>query len=159
MIGAATDYGPKQPYSWMIFFTVVYIGTSIAFYRFDLGDSALVYANIINLSARIIYALHFCQKFFSSHDASQVLRWRDVSPPWTLVSGLLFSALAINMSETAFRATEIVQRQGRTGIVRRPVLLHVALGVILALCCIAWWGWTARRFLAVPKRWNKVKTA
>lgn len=152
-------YANISPCSWMILFTLVYISSAIALYRFDLGDAALVYANIINLSARIIYALHFCQTFFANHDASQMLRWRNVLPPWTLVSGLVISALAVNLGETVFGATEIVQREGRTGIVRRPVLLHIALGGVLAISCMGWWAWTARAFLPVPRRWNKVKSA
>ncbi|KAF9048183.1 hypothetical protein BDP27DRAFT_689664 [Rhodocollybia butyracea] len=45
------------------------------------------------------------------------------------------------------------------GVLRRPVVLHVALGGILAVCCLGGWAWSARRFLSIPKRWRKIKTA
>ncbi|KAF8645628.1 hypothetical protein AX16_007710 [Volvariella volvacea WC 439] len=52
---------------WMTLFSVIYISSAITFYNFGIGDSSLVYANIINLGARIIYALRFASVFFSTH--------------------------------------------------------------------------------------------
>ncbi|KAJ4474497.1 Rft-1-domain-containing protein [Lentinula aciculospora] len=143
---------------WMVLFTLVYITSTITFYRFDLGDAALVYANIINLSTRILYACHFTQKFFTSHNASNILKWQEALPPWILVAALTISALMINWSEAVYSATEIVRQEGRPGILKRPVLLHVAIGGILALFCTMLWAWNARRFLTLPQRF-KSKTA
>ncbi|EEB87561.1 hypothetical protein MPER_15048, partial [Moniliophthora perniciosa FA553] len=44
---------------WMIVFSTIYISSAIALYKQGFGDVSLVYANIINLSARIIYVLIF----------------------------------------------------------------------------------------------------
>ncbi|KAJ3740191.1 Rft protein-domain-containing protein, partial [Lentinula detonsa] len=124
---------------WMILFTMIYTISAILLYRFNLGDAALVYANIINLSARITYACHFIQNFFVTHNASSITRWQNVVPHWTLLLALTISALMINVSETVFGATGVVQREGRMGVLRRPVLLHVAVGGVLAICCSALW--------------------
>ncbi|KAJ3877805.1 Rft protein-domain-containing protein [Lentinula edodes] len=143
---------------WMVLFTMLYVTSAIVLYRLDLGDAALVYANIINLSARIIYACHFSHTFFITHNASSTLKWREVLPPWSLVFGLAMSALSIHLSETMYGATKTVQKEGRIGILSRPVLIHVAVGGILALSCGILWAWSVRRFLTVPKRF-KPKTA
>ncbi|KAF9078048.1 Rft protein-domain-containing protein [Rhodocollybia butyracea] len=144
---------------WMVLFTLLYTTSAVALYRLQLGDVALVYANIINLSARIIYAWRFSNTFFirNTGNTGNLLKWEDVLPPWSLVLGLAASALAIRSSEMVFGATEIVQREGRMGILRRPVVLHVALGGILAVLCLGGWAWSARRFLSM--RWKKTKTA
>ncbi|KIK53299.1 hypothetical protein GYMLUDRAFT_77546 [Collybiopsis luxurians FD-317 M1] len=144
---------------WMVLFTLVYTSSAVTLYRFNFGDVALVYANIINLSARIFYAWHFSRNFFAAHRASELLNVRNMIPPWTLALGLSISALAIRLNETRLAPTKIVQQEGRIGILRRPVLLHIALGGALAVLCMAWWAWTARRFLSVPARWKKSKRA
>ncbi|KAJ3904398.1 Rft protein-domain-containing protein [Lentinula edodes] len=143
---------------WMVLFTVLYVASAIVLYRLDLGDAALVYANIINLSARIIYACRFSHTFFAAHNASSTLKWREVLPPWSLVFGLTISAFFIRLSETMHSATKAVQKEGRIGVLSRPVLIHVAVGGILALSCGTLWAWSVRRFLTIPKRF-KPKTA
>ncbi|KAJ3758259.1 Rft protein-domain-containing protein [Lentinula raphanica] len=136
---------------WMILFTMIYITSAIALYRFELGDTALIYANIINLSARIIYTARFVQGFFARHRASGFIKWWDVLPPWNLVVPFMISLLIVHSSETVFGATAVVQRDGRMGILRRPVLLHIAVGGVLALCCLALWAWNSRSQFRIYK--------
>ncbi|KAJ3772885.1 Rft protein-domain-containing protein [Lentinula raphanica] len=136
---------------WMILFTMIYIASAIVLYRFELGDTALIYANIINLSARIIYTARFVHHFFTRHRASEFIKWWDVLPPWNLILPFAISLSIVHLSETVFGATAVVQRDGRMGILRRPVLLHIAVGGVLALCCLALWAWNSRSQFRIYK--------
>ncbi|KAF9048186.1 hypothetical protein BDP27DRAFT_689711 [Rhodocollybia butyracea] len=100
---------------------------------------------------RIIHACRFRSTFFirnaNAGNPGNLLKWEDVLPSWTLIPGMLASALIIRSSEMISGAIEIVQREGQMDVMRQPVLLHIALGGILVVFCLGRWAWTARRFL------------
>ncbi|KAH9477026.1 Oligosaccharide translocation protein RFT1 [Psilocybe cubensis] len=111
---------------WMVAFSFLYILSAITLYRTGFGDTALVYANILNLSARIVYTLRFASRFFdaqesasiaaskstptskydtpsvtpspSSQTQAQLFNWRTTLPPLSLLTVLAISAVVIRLS-------------------------------------------------------------
>ncbi|KAF9054290.1 Rft protein-domain-containing protein [Panaeolus papilionaceus] len=101
---------------WMVLFSTLYIGSAIVLYRAGFGDASLVYANIINLSARIAYCINFAQSFFNgavkspTPDASEsdlvFSARRAIFPSWGLVLSVSIARAIISKSENYFRPLE-----------------------------------------------------
>ncbi|THV08144.1 Rft-1-domain-containing protein [Dendrothele bispora CBS 962.96] len=140
---------------WMVLFSVVYITTAVMFYAFGLGDTSLVYANIVNLSARILYVLGFCSTFFKTMQAryhlnTSILDWKEAVPSITVLVALLLSGLIVRMNEAWAGATELLKKNGRSMVFSLPVLQHVGLGGGLAVLCVAIWWKTSMRRISMP---------
>lgn len=125
-------------------FSVIYISIAIGFYALGVGDASLVYANIINLSARIAYSLHFISSYFKSHHTGDLLRWKNTIPPWPLVASSLASWLIIYYDERRWKIREIVAAKALLSV---PIMVHVGLGGLLGLTCMAIWWFSSGRFL------------
>ncbi|KAF5326076.1 hypothetical protein D9611_000906 [Ephemerocybe angulata] len=67
---AASPSDLNRQSRWMFGFSVIYVSTAMLFYRLGLGDVSLIYANTVNLSARIIYCLAFASRFFGASSSS-----------------------------------------------------------------------------------------
>ncbi|KAJ7702201.1 Rft protein-domain-containing protein [Mycena rosella] len=134
---------------WMAAFSVIYIGAAIQLYGWQFGDTALVYANIINLSARIAYAVHFVSSFFSAHGARSALSWGKALPGWRLVVACCVSWAAVRQSERRLRVLETTARAGAgiSILMNKTVLVHVATGGTLGCVCLATWWFTEGRHL------------
>ncbi|KAJ3503584.1 hypothetical protein NLJ89_g8367 [Agrocybe chaxingu] len=149
---------------WMVGFSMVYILSAISLYRLGFGDASLVYANILNLSARIVYCLRFATSFFtrstptspSSKSPRPIFRWQDTLPPKSLFAISAFSSLIIYASNVRLEADVLTTRLGRAALANPSVLLHVALGVLLAVGCLLMWWVSAGRYLKLPSRHKKV---
>lgn len=119
--------------------------SAISFYRLGLGDASLVYANILNLSARILYTMLFTLTFFRNHRTSAPSLLVDVLPDWRFVAATALSYVVISLN------------QGRQDIIHRgwlsvPGLLHFSLGIGMGLVCVAaWWMTAGRRMIAGMK--------
>ncbi|EKM74897.1 hypothetical protein AGABI1DRAFT_132740 [Agaricus bisporus var. burnettii JB137-S8] len=74
---------------WMIVFSLTFISAAVLLYRFGFGDASLVYANIINLIARIIFAVVFTRSFFM--EKGSTISFRRAVPSYSLI----FSSLAM----------------------------------------------------------------
>ncbi|KAJ6582822.1 Rft protein-domain-containing protein [Mycena sp. CBHHK59/15] len=138
---------------WMAAFTIVYIGTAIQLYGWHLGDTSLVYANIINLSARIAYAVHFVSAFFSKKGARDVLSWTRALPGWKLSTACVISWAVVRQSE---KRSDVMATIGRTGagfsvLMNKVVLGHVATGGVLGCICLATWWYTEGRHLVLSR--------
>lgn len=130
---------------WMAAFSTIYIITSIVLYRLGFGDTSLVYANIANLSARIMYCLRFISSYFGSRQAGHLIRWRDMAPSTALIASSLLSWCLIQYSATAFGISRLIQLGGRAAILKIFVIMHVVLGGILAVSCLTIWWFTSGR--------------
>ena len=143
--------------SWMIVFSFVYIGSAVGLYRQNYGDVSLVYANIVNLSARIVYVINFSTSFFKRHQAEGLLAWRKVLPSFSFLVALVSSLAIVRACETKLQTTAIVQSHGRRGILDKSVLIHVGLGAGLALVSLAvWWRSSRQLLVAFTPRKEKV---
>lgn len=148
----ATPADLNKQSRWMIGFSVVYISTAIFLYSLDIGDASLVYANVINLSARIIYCLAFVVQFFAKSSPPQSFRWTQAIPSWKLLAVFGLSATLIRISENFLGVIQIVEREGRFALFKTPILTHVALGATLTIVCILAWWVSVGRFLSLPGR-------
>ncbi|EGO20352.1 hypothetical protein SERLADRAFT_358206 [Serpula lacrymans var. lacrymans S7.9] len=125
---------------WMAVFSLIYVGAAITLYSLQFGDTSLVYANIVNLSARIIYALYFVFSFFRTRQMGHLLKWRNVWPTWQILLTSMLSFSLITYSGRHFRVMTILREGGRGALLTVPVLAHLGLGVTLGLTCVAvWW--------------------
>ena len=141
----------------MIGFSVIYISTAIFLYSLDIGDASLVYANVINLSARIVYCLTFVIQFFAKSSPPQSFRWTQVIPSWKLLAVSGLSATLIRTSEIFLGVIQIVEREGRFALFSTAILIHVALGATLAIVCVLVWWLSIGRFLSLPGREHKIE--
>ncbi|ESK86237.1 oligosaccharide translocation protein rft1 [Moniliophthora roreri MCA 2997] len=148
---AADKHQLNKQSRWMIMFSIVYISSAITLYKQGFGDVSLVYANIINLSARITYVFIFARSYFP--DAS----WKDMLPPASMAVALLVSADVVRISEIRLQSLDIVKIKGRMGVFSGPVVTHVGLGGGLALICVGLWFRGSRELIAVFRR-GKMKT-
>lgn len=140
----------------MIGFSVVYISTAIFLYSLDIGDASLVYANVVNLSARIVYCLAFDIQFFAKSSPPQSFQWTQVIPSWKLLAVFGLSATLIRISENLLGVIQIVEK-GRFALFKTPILIHVALGATLAIVCILVWWVSVGRYLSLPGRGRKIE--
>jgi len=132
---------------WMAGFSTIYISIAIGLYALGFGDASLVYANIVNLSARIVYSLHFVSSYFKSCKAGDLLRWKDVVPSRSLIASSLVSFLMIHYDERKRKIHMIVNAGGQKALLSVPILMHIGLGGILGLTCVAIWWFSSGRFL------------
>jgi len=138
---------PRDSYRWMIGFSAIYIGSAIAFYSVGLGDASLVYANIVNLSARIIYSLRYATNFFNEPKTS-IFRWQDTLPSRSLCVVSVLSAAIIQLSQRRLKADEIASHLGKRALLDSSVLLHVGVCGSLAPLCLGTWWRTSGRYLS-----------
>lgn len=137
---------------WMLAFSVIYILSATALYNMGFGDTSLVYANIVNLTARIWYTATFIVAYFGKRVKSHQLGFANVVPGWTFSGMVGLSFLVISRNEARQHLVEQVQRLGRSAFLSTPVLGHVALGGGLGLLCVGVWWITEGRQLVARER-------
>jgi oligosaccharide translocation protein RFT1 len=130
---------------WLVGFSIAFILSAIGFYTSDFGDVSLVYANIINLSARIIYAAQYASTFFEGNETSH--SWKASIPTWHFLLAAAISYLAISMTDIHHQAVLLVQMEGRKAVFSKIVIFHLVQGVGLGLCCVVTWWITSGRYL------------
>ncbi len=133
----------------MVVFSISYITSAILFYRLGLGDASLVYANIVNLSARVLYCLVFVDGYFKKASSTSAVHFRldKVLPPRGLWVISVISAVMIYVSERRLNANELALQLGRRAVMNFSVLFHVAIGLSLAILCILTWWTVSGRYL------------
>jgi oligosaccharide translocation protein RFT1 len=131
-VANSSDLSRQSKY--MTVFSGLYISSAVVLFTvLKVGDVSLVYANMINLTARIAFCGAFAQRWFHER-SSQIGLWQRVFPKPTMVGMMLLSRLVIAADEK------------RLGFGERPlgvrhVLEHFAVGGAMGLCCLAVW-WT-----------------
>ena len=139
----------------MVVFSIIYIFATICLYRLGLGDTSLVYANILTLSARITYCLHFVSTYFANQRSQHIFRLLDVLPSWSLCITCTLSGVLSHLSKMQFGAERLAAELGRSAILNKSVLFHVGIGVALTITCLwVWWRWSGR-FLNLSVRRGK----
>ncbi|KAG1754150.1 Rft protein-domain-containing protein [Suillus lakei] len=141
----ATSQDLRRQSRWLVGFSVVFILSAIGFYASGFGDVSLVYANIINLAARIIYAAQYASVFFNRNKTAH--RWNASMPTWQFLLTAMLSYLVISMTKIHHQAVILLQEGGRGAILSAVVISHLAQGVGMGLCCIATWWLTSGRYL------------
>ncbi|KZT18254.1 Rft-1-domain-containing protein [Neolentinus lepideus HHB14362 ss-1] len=143
---------------WMTAFSILYILSALSLYSFGLGDTSLVYANIVNLLSRILYCLSFTQSYFASHSlqsSPNPLQWRHMIPDSRLTAVLGLASAVIRWNAKRIGVNEVLHGYGKRAIIRRDMLSHVAIGVSLGVVSLCiWWFQTGRELV----RSRRVKT-
>ncbi|KAF7294685.1 Oligosaccharide translocation protein RFT1 [Mycena indigotica] len=138
---------------WMAIFSIIYMAAAVQLYRWHFGDSSLVYANIINLTARIAYAAHFTTAFFASRGSS--LQWRAGLPGAKFAAACAVSLGIITANEGRLGGIKNMVTHIGPGlaIVRhRAIQIHILVGGILGcLCLMVWWFTEGRQLLRERK--------
>jgi oligosaccharide translocation protein RFT1 len=133
-------------------FSASFILAAIAFYALQLGDVSLVYANILNLSVRIIYCVYFISSFFAKHNALGVLEWSKALPTQSVILTSTLSAVFIWISSRRLEVLEVMREEGRTALLSLPIMIHIVIGGVMGLVCLAAWWMSSGRYLSVPPR-------
>ncbi|KAI6118721.1 Rft protein-domain-containing protein [Pisolithus croceorrhizus] len=134
---------------WMFGYSGLYILAATSLYKLGFGDASLVYANIVNLSARILFTMAFIFRYFKKHTNSTPFGVADIFPDWRFLSTVAVSYAVISVNGSKQRIVELSQRQALFTV---PVLLHLLMGVSMGLACVAvWWLTTGRRVIAKLK--------
>lgn len=131
----------------MFFFSIIYILGALSFYALQFGDSSLVYANIINLSSRVVWSLHFVTSYFQSRGGS--IKLAKVVPGRAFLIVSAFSAVLVRYSESTQQITEKLASQGKGAIFESPFMIHTALGLTLAMLCVLTWWTSSGRYFAL----------
>ncbi|KAI6036804.1 Rft protein-domain-containing protein [Pisolithus microcarpus] len=134
---------------WMFGYSGLYILAAISFHELGLGDASLVYANIVNLSARILFTMAFTFRYFKKHTNSVPFGVPDIFPGWRFLGIVVVSYAVISVNEKKQHIVELSRSQALFSV---PVLLHILMGGSMGLACVAvWWLTIGRRVVAKLK--------
>ena len=123
--------------------SIAYILLTIALYKLtSLGDTSVIYANIINLSARILY----CSRYISSYvhrlskgKIDNFLSSAEILPPRIALAMFLISGLITHASFAALSIEDRTRGAGKAVILDRTCQIHVGVGVACGLMIIGAW--------------------
>ncbi|KAF5353438.1 hypothetical protein D9756_008112 [Leucocoprinus leucothites] len=130
---------------WMVAFSVVFIASAISLYRLGFGDASLVYANIVNLLARIVFATSFTKSFFPSQGPESIISIRRALPSLSLVLVSLAMRGIITYDSKRRNVKMIVGAEGRRSLLNIDVVQHVGLGSALAAVWLSYWWMSSGR--------------
>ncbi|KAH7905716.1 Rft protein-domain-containing protein [Hygrophoropsis aurantiaca] len=137
---------------WMVAFSIIYIVSAMTFYNLHLGDTSLVYANIINLVARICYTSQFISAYLKRHRGARELTWWTAMPRWQFILMSMISLSAIVYNARRAGVEEIVALNGQRALLNPTVVLHVSLGIGLGiLCLVTWWATTGKHLFSATR--------
>jgi oligosaccharide translocation protein RFT1 len=133
----------------MAAFSVVFVMATGLFYRLGFQDVSLIYANIVNLLSRIVFAAHFIAAHYNRKGAASIVRWTSLLPHWSFIGLSVTSAIALN---TLPLDVTLVRRGGFKALLHTSVLTYVGVGALLAISTGSiWWAQTGRH-LVLPRR-------
>ncbi|KAF8692334.1 hypothetical protein AX14_002578 [Amanita brunnescens Koide BX004] len=123
---------------YMAFFSALYITTAVSFYKLALlGDASLVYANIVNLTARIAYCMHFANTYYSSCRSRHLVSWRKAIPRVPFLLSIVSSWTLVYLDTRAMTLPST--ERGISLLFRMDLIMHICYGAVLALACIGVW--------------------
>jgi len=129
----------------MVAFSLVFIVAAIMFYRLGFGDASLVYANMVNLLARIVFAVLFTKSFFASRGTGNVISVRRVLPSPYLVLISLAMRGVVAYDGRWRNIGIIIGMQGRGSLLHVEVIRHVGVGSALAVVWLSYWWMSSGR--------------
>jgi oligosaccharide translocation protein RFT1 len=117
--------------SWMLVYSFVFVIAAIFLSKgLNLGDSGLVWANVLNLWLRATYAWTFARSYFSQRGAKDSLTVRKCTPPLGVLGAFVVSAVVTRVAQTGYQDAPLTI-SGQFG--------HVLLGVVCVFSCVATW--------------------
>ena len=113
---------------WMMVFSVVFVLAAYLFNQLGLGDSGLVYANVLNLFLRVVYCWTFSKRYFGKKGVSFDLG--AVLPPRGVVGAFAWSYLVTRWSWKMYEdlPPRILHQRN-----------HIAVGIGCVGICLGVW--------------------
>ncbi|KAF9451311.1 RTF domain-containing protein [Macrolepiota fuliginosa MF-IS2] len=130
---------------WMVAFSLLFVAAAISLYRLGFGDASLVYANIVNLFARIVFAALFTKSFFSDKGAQGEVSLGRVFPSFSLFLVSLVMWGIVTYDGRSRNVEKIVRLEGRRSLLNATVIQHVGLGSALAVVWLSYWWMSSGR--------------
>ncbi len=116
---------------WMLIFSLGFVAVAILLTRFlGFGDSGLVYANVLNLFCRALYAWVFVKRFFRERGGGEMVRWTKAVPPVGVLGAFGIASVVTRWSWTAFEGMPLTL----SGQIR-----HLNVGVACVAGCFGAW--------------------
>lgn len=113
---------------WMLLFSLGFIAAAVGFNRAGFGDSGLVYANILNLCARVIYCWKFVREYFTANGGH--ISWKDAIPPKGVLAIFAISAIVTRWSGMMYEDVVLLITHQKG---------HLVVGVGCVGICLATW--------------------
>ncbi len=136
--------------TWMAIFSVIYTGSAVLAYKLQFGDTSLVYANVLNLGARIVYAAIWTSKYFQRRgDEGVVFSWKTVLPSLRFCFSLLICGLTVRSTERWLSIPDAIAHGGRSALFSRAAIVHVGCGAMLGLVTLWYITKAARLSLSI----------
>ncbi|KAJ2920988.1 hypothetical protein H1R20_g16105, partial [Candolleomyces eurysporus] len=152
---AASTKDLNRQSRWMFAFSVIYISAAVMLYRLGFGDVSLIYANTVNLAARILYCLSFASRFFVAKERSVNFGVWQLVPPIPFLVASAAASLLIKLSASWLGVEATLKSVGKYAVFQKNVLLHVGVGGSLGVSCLAIWLFLSRRRIAALVRRSK----
>jgi oligosaccharide translocation protein RFT1 len=133
----------------MFLFSGIYIAAAFILFSYGIGDASLVYANIINLSARILYCLWFVSSYFHKLQGSGP-PWRHVFPGWIFILLAGMTRLLVHYSAMGLNVEGQMMEMKRTAL-NLNMIVHIAFGCFLAAITLSAWWYQTGRYITVPR--------
>lgn len=127
----ATPADLRAQSRYLLAFSVGFVGAAVAFTQgLGLGDTGLVWANILNLFFRALYAWKFARAFFQKRESGDLVHWHKAIPPTKVLVVFAVSALATRWCGTFYEDSPM------TIPARLP---HIFVGCVFAACSLLAW--------------------
>lgn len=128
---------------WMLIFSLGFVGAAVTFsQQLGLGDAGLVWANVVNLLVRALYAWSFIGAYFEKKGAGEMMQWKKAVPPVGVIG-----CFAVAGAITRWSWARNVQRGVPVTIPGQ--LGHLAIGVTCVAGCLG--AWCVHSFRSLPK--------
>ena len=120
--------------------SVAYVLLTIGLYYFtELADTAVVYANIVNLNTRIAYCMAFISSKSDVFKVARRARISDVIPAKSVVISCLLAAVVTRLSSSSLDIKALCERSGRSMLLTTPCIIHVGVGILSASFVLSSW--------------------
>ncbi|KAI5121237.1 hypothetical protein M0805_007244 [Coniferiporia weirii] len=124
---------------WMAGASVAYIGLAVVLYNaVGLGDSAVVYANIANLVARIFYCFHFVS-LAARQNRIKSLSWKEVFPSLPILVCLGIVSVVTRASYQILGIGDVLKEMEGGIPNSKSCILHLGIGVACGLITLIFW--------------------
>lgn len=135
---------------WMAGFSLIFVLATAVFYRLGLQDVSLIYANMVNLTSRIIFASRFIKGYFDDRQAGSFIRWSSSFPKATFIATSLLARAILYLARP--KSIEGRVRIALIELMKMDMVLYILIAASLASACAGlWWFQTGRR-LVLPTR-------
>lgn len=139
----------------MFAFSIIYVSAAVMLYRLGFGDVSLIYANTINLAARILYCLSFSSRFFTAKERSVTFGLWQLVPPIPFLVASAAASLLVRISASQLEVPATLKNAGRYAVFQKNVLAHVGVGGLSGVSCLIIWLYVSRRRVAALVRRSK----